>query len=169
MAKEIERKFLVTDKTFAKMANRTKRIRQAYLSDRPEATVRIRVIDRSAFMTVKGITSGCVRDEWEYPIPVDDAVDMANRLAGGFSIDKTRHYVPYEGFTWEIDEFHGSHEGLIIAEVEMPTADSAPILPPFIGKEVTGDPAYYNSTLSHSTTSPAHTNPIPTPKSTPSH
>ncbi len=147
MAKEIERKFLVTDRTFAKMANRTKRIRQTYLSDKPEATVRIRITDDAAFITVKGITTGHVRDEWEYPIPVDDAIEMAQSLTGGFSIDKTRYYVPYEGFIWEVDEFHGRHDGLIIAEVEMPEPDAEPALPPFIGIEVTGDPAYYNSTL----------------------
>lgn len=147
MAKEIERKFLVKDKTFVQMANRTKRMRQTYLSDNPEATVRIRVANDAAFITVKGITTGATRDEWEYSIPVADAIEMAKRLTDGFAIDKTRYYVPFEGFIWEVDEFHGRHEGLIVAEVEMPTADCNPILPSFIGKEVTGDPAYYNSTL----------------------
>lgn len=132
------------------MANRTKRIRQTYLSDNPEATVRIRITDDAAFITVKGITTGHTRDEWEYSIPVTDAVEMADKLAGGFAIDKTRYYVPFEGFTWEVDEFHGRHEGLIIAEVEMPSAECTPSLPAFIGEEVTGDPAYYNSTLASS-------------------
>lgn len=147
MAKEIERKFLVKEKSFAKMANRVLHIRQAYLSDRPEATVRVRITDDKAFLTIKGINHGCMRDEWEYEIPVADAVEMTERLVGGFAIDKTRYNVPFDGFIWEIDEFHGRHEGLILAEVELPAVDSNPALPPFIGEEVTGDPAYYNSTL----------------------
>lgn len=130
------------------MAVREYEIRQCYLSDKPEATVRLRVKGDRAFITVKGLTSGAVRDEWEYPIPVADACDMAGRLAGGWSIDKTRFIVEYEGRVWEVDEFHGRHEGLVVAEIELPTSDTPFCKPPFIGPEVTGDPRYYNSVLS---------------------
>lgn len=152
MAKEIERKFLVKDLTFIQAATSSRHIRQTYLSANPDATVRLRIADDSAFITVKGRNSGAVRDEWEYPVPVSDAEEMAERLCGGFSIDKTRYIVDFEGWRWEVDLFHGRHEGLILAEVEMPSADSNPPLPPFLGKEVTGDPRYYNSTLSSAAT-----------------
>lgn len=150
MAKEIERKFLVTDERYRDMAVRKYEIRQCYLSDRPEASVRLRVKGGEAFITFKGLTSGAVRDEWEYPIPVNDACEMAERLAGGWSIDKTRLIVEYEGHTWEVDEFHGRHEGLVVAEIELASADTPFAIPPFIGMEVTGDPRYYNSVLSRS-------------------
>lgn len=148
MAKEIERKFLVDNTDFISMAESSTRIRQAYISVNPDATVRIRIRDDRAFLTVKGRNDGAVRDEWEYPVPESDASEMAMRLCGGFAIDKTRYIIDYRGWKWEVDLFHGRHEGLILAEIEMPSADSNPPLPPFIGREVTGDPAYYNSTLS---------------------
>ncbi len=148
MAKEIERKFLVKDRSFISQAEAAVSIRQAYISTDPDATVRIRIRDKEAFLTVKGRNSGAIRDEWEYPVPVADAEEMARRLCGGFAIDKTRYIVDHLGWKWEVDIFHGHHEGLILAEIEMPSADSNPPLPPFIGPEVTGDPRYYNSTLS---------------------
>lgn len=148
MAKEIERKFLVKDNSFTMLTSKKRHIRQAYLSVSPESTVRIRVCDDRAWITVKGKNSGAVRDEWEYPIPENDAEEMALRLTGGWAIDKTRHIVMYRGFRWEVDVFHGRHEGLIVAEVELPDETIEPSLPSFIGKEVTGDPAYYNSVLS---------------------
>ena len=148
MAKEIERKFLVNNTSFIQQAISSTRIRQTYLSDNPDATVRLRIKDDSAFLTVKGRNKGVIRDEWEYPIPLTDAVEMAERLTGGFSIDKTRYIVDFEGWKWEIDCFHGRHDGLIVAEIEMPSADCCPPLPSFIGREVSGDPRYYNSVLS---------------------
>lgn len=148
MAKEIERKFLVTNTSFMSKAISSKHIRQAYLSANPDATVRLRITDGSAYLTVKGRNSGIVRDEWEYPIPVSDAEEMATHLAGGFAIDKTRYIVEHDGWKWEVDLFHGKHKGLIVAEIEMPSADCNPSLPDFIGKEVSGDPRYYNSVLS---------------------
>ncbi|MDE6393708.1 MAG: CYTH domain-containing protein [Duncaniella sp.] len=147
MAKEIERKFLVKDNSFTKMTTVSCDIRQTYLSDRPEATVRLRVRGDRAYITVKGKNSGAVRDEWEYEIPVTDAEEMAHRLAGGWSIDKTRHLVPYGGRVWEVDVFRGRHDGLILAEVELDDAGVEVELPPFVGQEVTGDAAYYNSNL----------------------
>lgn len=153
MAKEIERKFLVKDNSFDLMTTRRIVIRQAYLSDKVEATVRVRIFDGHGYLTVKGKNDGAVRDEWEYEIPVSDAEEMAQRLAGGWSIDKVRHIVPYGGFVWEVDVFNGKHSGLILAEVELPSIDSEVTLPPFVSTEVTGDPAYYNSTLAKQTSS----------------
>lgn len=147
MAKEIERKFLVRDNSFDKVTICRHDIRQAYISDNPDATVRVRVLDDRAYLTVKGRNSGAVRDEWEYPIPVEDAEDMAARLAGGWNIDKVRHIVMYAGRRWEVDVFHGRHEGLTLAEVELEDAEADVVLPPFVGEEVTGDAAYYNSVL----------------------
>ena len=147
MAKEIERKFLVKDNSFDNMTTRRRYIRQTYISDRPEATVRLRVLDDRAYLTVKGKNSGAVRDEWEYEIPVTEAEEMAARLSGGWSIDKVRHIVMYAGRCWEVDVFHGRHEGLVLAEVELEDADALVELPPFVGEEVTGNPAYYNSVL----------------------
>lgn len=97
MGKEIERKFLVKDNSFIQMTTELLHICQTYISDKPEATVRIRVCDDHAWITVKGKNDGAVRDEWEYAIPVNDAMEMAERLAGGWNIDKTRYVVIYEG------------------------------------------------------------------------
>ncbi|MDE6378466.1 MAG: CYTH domain-containing protein [Duncaniella sp.] len=147
MAKEIERKFLVNNRGYADCSVSNCRVRQSYLSDRREATVRIRTAGREAWLTVKGANQGAVRDEWEWAIPLSDAEEMAQRLTAGWAIDKTRYRVPFKGFTWEVDEFHGRLEGLVVAEVELPSADTEVELPPFVGREVTGDPAYYNSNL----------------------
>ncbi len=154
MAKEIERKFLVRDNSFIQMANRSFTIRQAYISSVPEATVRVRVSGSSAWLTVKGLNHGAVRSEWEYAVPVEDAERMAIELAGGWAIDKTRYIVEYEGFVWEIDVFAGRLAGLVVAEVELPSADCRPVLPPFVGEEITDDPRYYNSALASTGTVP---------------
>ena len=139
MAKEIERKFLVTNDSYRHMATSSSHIEQGYLSRDPEATVRVRVRDDRAFLTVKGRNHGMVRDEWEYPIPVGDARIMLRRCARGSILQKRRYLVPFEGFTWEVDEFGGDHAGLVVAEVELPSADTVAPLPPFVGEEVTGD------------------------------
>lgn len=149
MAKEIERKFLVSSPAWRAEVVASLPIRQAYIYSDPEATVRVRVKGVKAFLTVKGLTRECERDEWEYEIPVSDADDMAERLAGGWAISKTRHIVPApDGLVWEIDEFHGRHAPLVIAEIELPSSGfPLPQLPAWIGKEVTSDPAYFNSAL----------------------
>ena len=148
MAKEIERKYLVTDFRYRSMASRAVRIIQGYLSRDTRATVRLRIKGSRSFITVKGLTKGATRNEWEYEIPEADAREMLEKLTDtAAGIDKTRYIVPYDGMTWEVDEFHGRHQGLVVAEIELPTEDSPFTLPPFIGREVTGDPAYYNSNL----------------------
>lgn len=147
MAKEIERKFLVTGNSYLTMARESHEIRQAYISPLREATVRVRVKDSFAYLTVKGPNNGAIRDEWEYPIPVADAMEMMECLTDGRFLHKTRYIVEHDGLTWEVDVFHGALSGLCVAEVELPTADTPLTLPPFIGREVTGDADYYNSNL----------------------
>ena len=147
MAKEIERKYLVTDTSYREAATEKRQIIQAYLNRDPKATVRVRVANDMAFLTIKGKNSGAVRDEWEYPIPLSDARAMIERCATGRIIEKTRYIVPFAGYHWEIDEFSGDLEGLTVAEIELPSADTEFQLPSFIGDEVTGNPQYYNSSL----------------------
>ena len=147
MAKEIERKYLVVDNSFVEMAQSVVHICQGYISRRPEGTVRIRIKGDKGFITIKGKNEGVTRDEWEYEIPLNDALQMLEKACEGSVIDKHRHIVEYDGYTWEVDVFHGSHEGLIIAEIELTSADEKFSLPPFIGQEVTGNSEYYNSNL----------------------
>ncbi len=148
MAKEIERKFLVTDQKYKNLANREEEIAQGYISVDPDRTVRVRIKGCKAYLTVKTRNHGMTRNEWEYSVPVEDAREMLAECCGNI-LSKTRYYVPAgNGLTWEIDEFHGVHEGLTVAEIELPAENAAFSLPAFIGKEVTGDPAYYNSSLS---------------------
>lgn len=146
MAKETERKFLVKTTDYRDIANEKHNIKQGYLSTRKEATVRVRIKNQSAFVTIKGISNGATRDEWEYSIPESDAAEML-KLSQGVIIEKTRYIVEYEGYVWEVDEFHGVHQGLIIAEIELTDEKETFPKPPFVGEEVTGNAAYYNSTL----------------------
>ena len=147
MAKfEIERKYLVTDDSYKAMADSHFPIAQGYLCRTPERTVRIRIKGERGFITVKGITTGFRREEYEYEIPVDDARDML-RICEGDVVEKIRWIVPFEGFTWEVDEFAGEIAGLTVAELELPSEDSSFPLPSFIGAEVSGDPRYYNSNI----------------------
>ncbi len=145
---EIERKFLVKrDDTFKAMASSHSHIRQGYMACKG-ATVRIRMRDDKAFLTIKGPSrnGGLSRFEFEREILVGEAVEMLALCRGGV-IEKTRWLVPYEGRTFEVDEFHGINEGLLLAEVELQTEDEEFSRPPFLGPEVTGDRHYYNSHL----------------------
>ncbi len=149
MAKEVERKFLVTDNSYKTMSAESYNIAQGYLSRKPEATVRVRTKGAKGFLTVKGKNSGCERNEWEYEIPLSDASEMLN-LCEAPIIEKTRYIVNFSGKRWEIDEFHGFLTGLTIAEIELTDSSDSFSLPPFIGEEVTDNPAYYNSNLTTS-------------------
>ncbi|MBD5185780.1 MAG: CYTH domain-containing protein [Bacteroidales bacterium] len=146
MAKEIERKFLVRSENYKSRSIESRRIVQGYLSDNAEATVRVRIAGSQAWLTVKSINKGAERGEWEYEVPVADAEEML-RLSVTPVLSKTRHIIDHEGFRWEVDEFHGALEGLVVAEVELDDAEACPPLPDFIGREVTGDARYYNSVL----------------------
>lgn len=148
MSKEIERKFLVRSSEYRDLAIRKKEMMQGYLSLDPDATVRVRIVDEKAFITVKSRNKGAVRNEWEYSIPVDEGTEMLKTCCKSRLIEKTRYIVEAgDGLKWEIDEFHGSLDGLVIAEIELPEEEYPVILPEFVGKEVTGDPRYYNSSL----------------------
>lgn len=146
MAKEIERKFLVTGQQWRE-GRSGEAYRQGYLSRQAGRTVRVRTAGGQAFLTIKGPPEGIVRDEYEYPIPMEDAVELF-RLCEGPLIEKTRFLVPYGSFTWEIDEFHGENSGLIVAEIELPSATTPFALPPWVGAEVSDDPRYSNARLS---------------------
>ena len=146
MAQEIERKFLVTATTYRELTEGT-HYRQGYLNSQKERVVRVRTIDEAGFMTVKGITKGATRLEYEYEIPAKDATELLDLLCEQPIIDKQRYKVKMGDFVWEIDEFHGENEGLTVAEVELESEDQEYPKPDWIGEEVTGDPRYYNSNL----------------------
>ena len=146
MAKEIERKFLVRDDTW-RGQDGGKRYRQGYLSIVKERTVRVRTTADKGFITIKGISVGATRSEYEYEIPLADAIEMLDRLCKRPLIEKTRYRVPNGGLVWEIDEFEGENRGLIIAEVELKDETQSIELPGWIGQEVTGDPRYFNANL----------------------
>lgn len=146
---EIERKFLVTAETYKQEAKKQTRIVQGFLTTDPERTVRIRIKGTTGFITIKGKSDneGLSRFEWEKEIPVAEAQALLERCLPGV-IDKVRYEVPKGKFTFEIDEFFGANEGLVVAEVELETPDEAHPIPEWLGEEVTGNIKYYNSQLS---------------------
>lgn len=150
MALEIERKFLVLNSDYRANAVGVKVIAQGYLCADPDTTVRVRIAGEQAFVTIKSRNCGAVRGEWEYEIPLADGRELLG-CCGGRTVEKTRYLVPAsDGYIWEVDEFGGRHAGLVVAEIELPAEDAAFHLPTFVGEEVTGNPAYYNSVLSQS-------------------
>ena len=147
MPQEIERKFLVRDDSWRAAADAGTRYRQGYLSTEPRRVVRVRLGGDRAFVTIKGITRGIARDEYEYPIPVADAETILDALAIRPLIEKTRHHVHHAGHLWEVDVFAGENAGLVVAEVELPSEDTPVDLPPWVGAEVSHDPRYSNAAL----------------------
>lgn len=146
MGKEIERKFLVSGEAW-KDGARSRRLRQGYLSLDKHRTIRVRVAGEEAWLNLKGSTSGISRTEFEYPIPLADALAMLRELCLGPVIDKTRHEIRHGEHTWEVDEFHGENAGLVVAEIELSSEDEAFERPPWLGAEVSGDPRYFNASL----------------------
>lgn len=147
MAREIERKFLTTGTTWKAGATGV-RIRQGYLSTTPERTVRVRTEGAHAVLTIKGLTVGVSRREYEYTIPRPDADEMLDELCERPLIDKTRYRVPGgDGHTWEVDEFHGDNAGLTLAEIELASPDTPFARPDWLGREVSDDPRYFNANL----------------------
>lgn len=144
---EIERKFRVKG-DFKKDAHDQFRITQGYLSSVPERTVRVRVKGEKAFLTIKGSSSasGASRFEWEKEIPVSEARELLKICETGI-IDKTRFLVNFKGHTFEVDEFYGENQGLVVAEVELESEEEAFEKPDWLGEEVTGDNKYYNAML----------------------
>jgi len=145
---EIERKFLLKG-DFYPYAIKKAHIIQGYLCASSERTVRIRIKDESAFVTIKGPSgkTGFSRAEFEYAIPLADAVEIL-KFCGSIIIEKERYYIPHGKLTFEVDVFHGVYEGLVIAELELTSEDEPFIRPDWLGEEVTGDERYYNSYLS---------------------
>ena len=144
---EIERKFLVSG-NFRPFAFKSVHIVQGYLSSTPECTVRVRVKDDEGYITVKGIRniSGTSCYEWEKEIPLEEARELL-KMCKPCLIEKVRHLIKANPFTYEVDEFLGENKGLIVAEIELPSEDAVFSKPEWLGKEVTGDDRYYNSKL----------------------
>src|SRR6186997_2055870 len=135
MGTEIERKFLVPDVSAVRDVTGVA-YRQGYLSTVPERTVRVRVAGDHAFITIKGLNAGATRAEFEYPIPPDDAEALLPMCVPPL-VEKTRYRIEHGGLTWEVDVFEGENAGLVVAEVELPAADTRVDIPPWIGDEVT--------------------------------
>jgi len=146
MAREIERKFLVRNDGWRGRAVKSTPYRQGYLSMDPDRSVRIRVAGEKGALTVKGRSQGSARDEFEYEIPRQDAEQML-RICVQPLIEKTRHIVPAGELKWEVDEFEGANHGLVLAELEIPEEGTPLTNADWLGKEVTGDPRYFNLSL----------------------
>jgi adenylate cyclase len=144
MAIEIERKFLVQGTPWRSGSG--VRLSQGYLNRDKERTVRVRIAGEKAFLTIKGVTQGASRAEFEYEIPVPDAQQLL-KLSDGPIIQKNRYVIVHEGSTWEVDEFLGDNAGLVLAEIELKSEDQSFSRPPWLGAEVTQDRRYYNSSL----------------------
>ncbi len=145
---ETERKFLVLNESYKEEASGSHHLVQAYIAHENGRTVRVRIFDDRGFLTIKGPSlDGISRKEWEMEIPLEDARDLMALCQKG-SIDKTRWIVPAgNGRCFEVDEFHGENEGLVVAEIELGSAEETFSRPEWLGKEVTGDRRYYNSYL----------------------
>lgn len=146
---EIERKFLVTSEDFKNRSNMVHDIAQGYLNSNPDRTVRVRIRGEQAFLTIKGKgnASGMSRFEWEKEIPKDDAKQLLLLCENGV-IEKKRYEVQVGSHTYEVDVFHGSNEGLIVAEIELNSESETFEKPDWLGQEVTNDEHYYNAYLS---------------------
>ena len=144
MGIEIERKFLVSDDGWRQGAGVA--YAQGYLNRDPARTVRVRIAGDKAYVTVKGVSKGATRAEFEYGIPVADAAQLLE-LSDGPVVKKVRRVVEHEGSRWEVDEFEGDNAGLVVAEIEFASEDQAFAKPAWLGREVTDDPRYYNSNL----------------------
>jgi len=147
MATETERKFLVRGE-FRNHAIKKIKMTQTYLTIDPDKTIRIRIAGKKAYLTVKGrpLPKSFSRNEWEFEIPPEDAEEMMKLSLPG-KIEKTRYLVPFSGHVYEVDEFHGKNEGLIIAELELTSESEEFEKPSWLGEEVTGRPEYYNANL----------------------
>ncbi len=145
MGKEIERKYLVKGEAWKELGEGVL-YRQGYLNSLKERVVRARTMGPKAALTIKGITVGATRLEFEYDIPMDDCNQLLD-LCEQPIIEKIRYVIDWEGVTWEVDEFFGVNAGLVVAEVELEDVNQQISFPPWIGDEVTDDPRYFNSNL----------------------
>ncbi|UHG93807.1 CYTH domain-containing protein [Spirosoma oryzicola] len=146
MGVEIERKYLVKGDDWKKQGT-GQLYQQGYLSTHPDRTVRVRTVGNEGYLTIKGITAGASRSEYEYGIPYADAQSMLDQLCQRPLIQKVRYRITYEGLVWEVDEFQGENQGLVVAEVELTDEHQTIALPDWVGKEVTAEEKYYNANL----------------------
>ncbi|AYM79683.1 inorganic triphosphatase [Janthinobacterium sp. HH103] len=146
MGVEIERKFLLQGDAWRGLGQ-TVLLRQGYLSSARERVVRVRIEGEQAMLTIKGANVGATRGEWEYPIPLADAVELLDGLCEQPLIEKYRHRIEHAGMVWEVDEFLGVNAGLLVAEIELASEDQPFEKPEWIGAEVSGDARYYNANL----------------------
>ena len=148
MAIEIERKFWIKNKNWKVAANPLEGIviKQGYLNTDKERTVRVRIYGTKAFLTIKGKSVGMTRAEFEYEVPIEDAIELL-QLCNQPIIEKVRYKIHLDNVIWEVDEFEGINEGLILAEVELESEKQKVNIPKWTGKEVTGDIRFYNSSL----------------------
>ena len=150
MGIEVERKFLVSDESWRDAVTSSTRIVQGYIAQTGSATVRVRVRGDRGFLTIKGLSVGVSRSEFEYEVPVADALAMLDELAQGPVIDKVRHLVPVGGHVWEVDVFAGENAPLVMAEVELADSEEAFVRPDWAGVEVSDDQRYFNVNLARS-------------------
>lgn len=152
MAREIERKFLLKDSSWKELAYQQTHFAQGYLNDisdrSAKSSVRVRIEGDRANMNIKSLEIGLSRDEYEYEIPYDEGKKMLETLAVGPVIEKIRYLVKVGQHTWEIDEFLGDNQGLVVAEVEMQSEDESIEVPNWAGREVTEEVRFYNISLS---------------------
>ena len=146
MAIEIERKFLVKEKPFS-IAKRSLKINQGYIINEKSKVIRVREKGDDYFLTIKGNNIGISRLEYDFPISKEDAKELIFHFCKTTVIEKTRHYIEHKGHTWEVDEFHGKNNGLIVAEIELESEDEKFEKPDWVGEEVTQDDRYYNMNL----------------------
>jgi adenylate cyclase len=146
MGIEIERKFLLSGDAWRKKTPGVY-IRQGYINSQPGRSVRVRTYDHQGFLTIKGQSKGITRLEFEYSVPFEDANLLLDLLCDRPLIEKIRYRVSHKGFIWEIDEFYGENSGLLVAEIELTNENQFFSKPSWIGKEVTGDARYFNSSL----------------------
>ena len=149
MPVEIERKFLISKDIWRQTAHRSLELRQGYLCKDIERTVRVRTWGTEGKITVKGKSTNGVRAEYEYTIPLEDAVEMLETLCLSGVIHKRRFFITVDNYIWEVDEFLDHNRGLVLAEVELPSIDAPITLPSWIGKEVTNDHRFQNSYLAN--------------------
>jgi len=144
---EIERKFLLANNNWREQVSSSHRIRQGYMGEIDKASVRIRVQGKKANINIKSATLSMRRMEYEYEIPLDEALEMLDQLCKQPQVDKTRYIVEQGKFKWEIDEFYAENEGLLVAEIELEDENEVFEKPQWLGEEVTEDPRYYNVNL----------------------
>lgn len=146
MPLEIEKKFLMKNSGWRDNAEGVL-YKQGYIVRTPQKSVRIRTFKNRGYITIKGSKAGITRSEFEYEIPFAEATELLNDFCEKKFIEKTRYKIEFGGKLWEIDEFHGDNNGLIIAEIELNSPDEKFSLPPWIGEEVSHDSKYFNSNL----------------------